>query len=68
MDSPYTIKMKQIKIVWFQFGAKGENQLAIPSTTFGLASKISNDFKNVNLCLKKNEIEVLKDRLLSQNS
>ncbi|PAV79018.1 hypothetical protein WR25_03154 [Diploscapter pachys] len=29
-----------------RFGAIGENQLAIPSTTFGLASKISNDFKN----------------------
>ncbi|PIC24406.1 hypothetical protein B9Z55_017758 [Caenorhabditis nigoni] len=28
-----------------RFGAKGESQLAIPSTTFGIASKISADFK-----------------------
>ncbi|KAF1752249.1 hypothetical protein GCK72_018803 [Caenorhabditis remanei] len=29
-----------------RFGAKGESQLAVPSTTFGIASKISADFKN----------------------
>ncbi|CAI2353335.1 unnamed protein product [Caenorhabditis sp. 36 PRJEB53466] len=29
-----------------RFGAVGESQLAVPSTTFGIASKISADFKN----------------------
>ncbi|ULT86091.1 hypothetical protein L3Y34_006045 [Caenorhabditis briggsae] len=29
-----------------RFGAKGESQLTVPSTTFGIASKISADFKN----------------------
>ncbi|EFO87756.1 CRE-ASP-6 protein [Caenorhabditis remanei] len=29
-----------------RFGAKGESQLAVPSTTFGIANKISADFKN----------------------
>ncbi|EGT57061.1 CBN-ASP-6 protein [Caenorhabditis brenneri] len=29
-----------------RFGAKGEQQLSVPSTTFGIASKISADFKN----------------------
>ncbi|CCD64751.1 Aspartic protease 6 [Caenorhabditis elegans] len=29
-----------------RFGAKGDSQLSVPTTTFGIASKISADFKN----------------------
>lgn len=44
-----TVKVSESEILKqngvFQLGASGEDQLAIPSTTFGIATQLSSDFK-----------------------